>query len=76
MTDLEEMTRFLGGDVEAKRIALVLERGVGITTPDELRTDWDHASGYGLTLVDWLGDVQHIGPGRLERIRAALAGEL
>lgn len=76
MTDLEEMTRFLGGDVEAKRIALVLWRGTGIATPAELRANWDHAHGYGLTLFDWFGDVPHIGPGRLERIRAALAGEL
>lgn len=76
MTDLEEMIRFLGGDVEAKRIALTLERGRGVTTPAALRYEEARARGYELTLTDWFGDVPHIGPGRLERIRAALAGEL
>lgn len=86
MTEREQMIKFLGGDSEAVKITHALMRE-GIRTIEELRTEraktctyprYNQETGlpepYTTTYV--LEDIRLMGPLRLARVDAALAGEL
>lgn len=85
VSEYVELFKFLGGDIEARKITRALSYWEGIRTPDELRKrraeTWTLArdngrGGWDTEEVPYMLSMRHIGPKRLARIDAALAGEL